>query len=343
MNKIIYYITSVLILSLSLSCETSNVYQKEFVENDKKEKILNTACNLDDICHNIEKHIAAKYFDIDKKPKIKISLNKVKSNLNYEPLLPKYIYNHIESHINQQSQFIIVPSNDPAIDSIIELHLIKGHNRNIEILSNILDAKDKIVTYSKKYDFKVSELKSKRYLSYKKYYKEPVPVREREDKENAYLLVTGINITDKYEEDDEYLLYDRFSNGLTESYVLEFDPGYTTLYPTEQKITLNGKTFEMDYKTNILYNNYIETGTIEIIASFREGLWDAKEQHQYLRKEYSKVFYVKLNKNDNIKLDISFICTFNRKVINVKAYKKKEIKKDRAIETYYEVIDVFSN
>jgi len=252
--------------------------------------------------------------------------------------LVDYIYDHIIDYIKQQYQFMVVSLEDKSLDCIIDMHLIKSHpeNENIEILSNIIEPKNNTIIYSVKNDYKLSDLIFQRYLAYKRIYK-PTNITE----ESASLLVKAVNINDSFKEDDELVLYNRYSYGLTESFLLKYEYGRSSFYPAEQTCIIGGKPFKMN-ANKILYNNKIPYGTVEIIASFREGTWDAKKRRQYLGKRHSKKFYIDINKNDDIKVTVFFICKSDKKDIMVKAFKEIEIRRDKEIETHYEVIDVFT-
>jgi len=268
-------------------------------------------------------------------------LNNIKLCYENEPLLAKYYYGFFKNAIDKKPQFVIVPLDESKVDCIIDIHIIKNDDNTLTIHSNIIDPhKNNVIINSEKYKCKVSDIISKKYLSYKKHYREPV---NEDNKKNAHLLVKAINMGESFKEEDEYLLYEKHFSWGSESYLLEKEGRYSSVYPAEQKCIINGNTFDMNHSNKVFYNGKIAPGSVKLFTSFKTCYWDPKERRQNCDKTIGKRFIVKIKDNVDIKIDIICICKYSQKDIKVAVYRKKAIKKGEKIEEKYEIIQVFSD
>lgn len=277
------------------------------------------------------------YYNYPNHRTIGVHIKKVSSNFKDEPALGNYIYDFVRQYFEQASQCIVVPLNDSALDCIIEMHIINNLAENskdpIDILSNILEPTNNTIIFSKKHHFNLNNLN---YLEYRSSYVDKV------DKiETSFLKVKAINIGSSYKEEDKYYINTVYGYWGLEETVWKKDTGFSSMYPAEQECKINGKKFNMNYD-KIFYNDKILPGSVEVIASFRPGMWDAYRKNQHIGDKYQKKFYVILEENDNITVDIIFIYNDDKPDIKVKAYQIKQIKRGINIETINEIIEVFS-
>ena len=310
------------------SCTASKTLQKDTI--DKAEEKIET---LPQICNELQLAVAKQFYDFDKKRTIRVHICKITSNYFDEPYLSDYLYGYIKSGFEQRHQFIVTSSGDPALDCSIDVHVIKGCHDDFEILSNVIDANNNTIIYSTKKECVLDGSDFQEYLATKGDH------RIKEVKK-AHLLVRAINKGSSYQEKDNYYRH-RYRYGSYYKYSRE--ALYSGYYPAEQKCIINGKTYTIK-EEDIFYNDIILPGSAEIIASCRAGSWDAIKSKQQIGKKISKRFYLDINKNDDISVNIIFIFDGDQHDIKVEAFKKKQfrIKRHGAIKTSYEAIDVLS-
>ena len=314
------------------SCTASKTLQKDTIDNDIKNKAEEKIEILPQICNELQLAVAKQFYDFDKKRIMKVHICKVSSNYFDEPYLSDYLYGYIKSGFEQLHQFIVTSSDDPALDCIIDVHVIKGYHGDFEILSNVIDASNTIICSIKK-ECRLDSSDFQEYLATKGDHR-------IKDVKKAHLLVKAINKGSTYQEKDNYYRH-RYRYGSYYRYSRE--SLYSGYYPAEQKCIINGKTYTIK-EEDIFYNDIISSGSIEIIASCRAGSWDAIKSKQQIGKKISKKFYMDINKNDDISVNIIFIFDGDHHDIKVEAHKKKQfrIKRHGAIKTSYEAIDVLS-
>lgn len=314
------------------SCVASKTLQKDTIDNDIKNKAEKKIEILPQICNELQLAVAKQFYDFDKKRTMRVHICKVSSNYFDEPYLSDYLYGYIKSGFEQLHQFIVTSSGDPALDCIIDVHVIKGYHGDFEILSNVIDANNTIICSIKK-ECTLDSSDFQEYLANKGDH------RIKEVKK-AHLLVKAINKGSTYQEKDNYY---RHTYRYGSYYKYSRESLYSGYYPAEQKCIINGKTYPMK-EEDVFYNDIISSGSAEIIASCRAGSWDAIKSKQQIGKKISKKFYLNINKNDDISVNIIFIFDGDRHDIKVEAFKKKQfrIKRHGAIKTSYEAIDVLS-
>lgn len=332
MKKIILYSILCGCIIQFFSCTASKTLQKDTIDNDIKNKAEEKIEILPKICNELQLVVANQFYNFDKKRTIRVHICKVSSNYFDEPYLSDYCYGHIKSAFEQRHQFIVTSSGDPALDCIIDVHVIKGYHGDFEILSNVIDANNNTIIYSTKKECILDSSDFQEYLATKGDH------RIKEVKK-AHLSVRAINKGSTYQEKDNYYRH-RYRYGSYYRYSRK--ALYSGYYPAEQKCVINGKTYTINAE-DIFYNDIISSGSIEIIASCRAGSWDAIKSKQQIGKKISKKFYLDINKNDDISVNIIFIFDGDQHDIKVEAFKKKQfrIKRHGAIKTSYEAIDVF--
>jgi len=360
MNKILYYLALCISVNLFLCCTTHETHQK--VTPSQKVTTRNSReYDLDEIIKKLEFNIATIFFDSNKRPIIKVHIKKTSSNYLHELPLADYLYHNIKSHIAKEHQFSIVPLKDPELDCVVEIHIIQNYNGRLDLLNVIKDQKDNVILYAFMQTCK-NIILSPGYLSYKKHYKGPT------QEESTYLFVKAINLGESFEDYKERTPsiikrhgsikrkgtghlreeksktkykagYNTESDYQTTSeYIRRKDFGTSAFYPANQMCIINGNKLKIDEK-DIFYNDFIGAGTLEFVVSFQEGFWDAETKRQTLGEEHRKKFYLELDKGDDIKVEIIFVCKGDQKDINVKLYRKMEIKKGMFIEPYYDPIE----
>ena len=278
--------------------------------------------------------IANRYYDFKKKRMIKVYLNKISSNCDYQ-LFSKYFYDCIAENFKEAAQFELVSSADPGLDSIIDIHIIGNHNENMQILLNVLEPKNNTIIYSKNNIYSRNDFNSEKYSKYK---------NSKIKKGRTHLTVNAINIGSSYKEKDKYKIdryYYYYYGGIHET-ITKYDTGYSGYYPAEQECIINGKAFNINVD-KIFYDNNIYPGLIKFTATFRGAKWDAYNHRQNLEKKYRKKFFIKVAKNDHIRVDIFFVYNGFEEDIKVKASRVKEIEKAGSIGEYHEIIEVFSD
>lgn len=290
---------------------------------------------IEEVTIELMNFIANKYYDFKKKRIIKVYLNKISSNYDYQ-LFSKYFYDCIAENFKQATQFELVSSADPNLDSIIDIHIIGNHNENMQILLNVLEPQNNTIIYSKNNIYSRNDFNSEKYSKYKNSIKR--------EKGHTHLKVKAINIGSSYKEEDKYYLHTKYNilGEISSQSITKYDTGSSGYYPAEQECIINGKAFNINVD-EIFYENNISPGLIEFIATFRGAKWDAYNRQQNLEKKYRKKFFIKVNKNDRIGVDIFFVYNGVEQDIKVKASRVKEVEKAGSIGECYEIIEVFSD
>ena len=133
----------------------------------------------------------------------------------------------------------------------------------------------------------------------------------------AHLLVRAKNVGEHYS--DPYgSYYDRRRGGYRAG-TKDFGSG---VYPAEQTCLINGRKLTMN-ANKIFYDGAITPGIAEVEASFTAGRWDGKKRRQTLGEKYSGKAQFRIDKNDDITIEVTYICKLGEKDIIIKAYKNE--------------------
>lgn len=359
--KVHFYLILLIFLTLNFSCTPAIIREDTSLSETGKVKVTAKEDDLDKIIKKLEFNIATILFDSNKRPIIKVHIKKISSNYLDELPLSDYLYHNIKSHIAKELQFSTVPLKDPDLDCVVEIHIIQNYNGSLDSLNIIIDPKDNVILYAFMQTLK-NIIFSPGYLSYKKHYKGPT------QEVSAYLFVKAINLGESYEDYEiktpsttksygyskrkgtGYIEKEksdiRYKGGYetksdyqnTREYIRRKDFGTSAFFPANQICIINGDKFKIDEK-DIFYDDFIGAGTLEFVVSFQEGFWNAETKKQTLGKKHRKKFYLELDKGNDIKVEIIFVCKSDQKDIDVKLYRKMEIRKGMFIETYYDPIE----
>lgn len=319
LQRVLFVISSAFLIS---SCATV----QKAPEKDLIEDVMNSSAAF----------IANKYYDFNKKRVIGLSLE-VKSNFEEEPAIGNYLYARIKTYIEAHNQFKLLSTSDLTVDCIVDIHLIKTDTGG-NILVNVKEPKNQKIIYSY-----IKNYERDRLLNNKEYLAQRDIFTKSDKSKKAKILIKAVSSKgDGKKEDDEVILFDRYSKEKVDSYMITRERGYSGYYPAEIECVVNGKDLKKDGK-NIFFDGTVDPGTLEIKAAFRGAFYDAKTLKQSIVGDYySKKFLVRVKENDNVEITINYIYTGLKESINVKAATKKEIEKQGKIEYITEIIEVFS-
>lgn len=322
--------------------KTQNILHQNQSNNEPStDSIQNKSDSISILCQNLLNFISKNYYKDPENREVKVHLKEINNNLTNRPGLSVFLYSEISTWLNQKNYCTrIFPPDAKALNCIVEIHLIDNSllnpNTPVSILANVLNAVDAKLIFSDKINLSLNGLK---HIENSSQYKLACKTASDKNK-SALLTVKAINIGSSYKAADKYYLERTYGSFGVYDAIWKKDTGSSGYYPAEQKCKINGKQFDIDYN-KIFYSGEISSGNIEIVAVSRKGFWDGYRGQQTIGDEFRKKFYVNLEKNENINIDIIFIYRGNEPAIEVKAYRKKEIMRGNEIETVNEIIDVF--
>jgi hypothetical protein len=338
MKRTFHFFIGFTALIFFISCATSNNYNRQTRDHKHTQTGGSDKDILTRIFNELELSVATQYFESQKKPRVNVHIKKVSSNYDDEPLLAKYIHSYMVQGFQQKYQIRPVPFDHPAIDCVIDIHIIRTPQHKIQILSNIINTADNKIIYTVLKEYNRESSSFQKYLAYKNDLQYNKQARKVKD---ARLVVKAINKGKAFEDTNYY----RYTSEYSSYSYYRYSPNklISSFYPAEHECSINGDTYRLNAE-KIFYNDKIIPGRVEFIVSFRAGTWDAVQSEQRLGRRYSKRFYVDVRERDKIMVDLTFIYDGKHQDIVVKAYRKTayKIKRQGSIQTSYEPIDVYS-
>jgi len=319
----------------------NGLHQGQSNNKPSTDSIQNKSDSIPILCQNLLHFISTKYYKDPETREVRVHLKEINNNLTDRSGLSVFLYSEISEWLNGKHYCTrILPPDAMALNCIVEMHLIDNSlldpNSPVSILANVFNAEDGKLIFSDKINLSLNELK---HIENSNQYKLACKTASNKNK-SALLTVKAINIGSSYKAADKYYLERTYGPSGVYDAIWKKDTGSSGYYPAKQKCKINGKQFDIDYN-KMFYNGEISAGNIEIVAVFNKAFWDGYRGQQTIGDEFLKKFYVNLEKNDTVNIDIIFIYRGDEPAIKVKAYRKKEIMRGNEIETVNEIIDVF--
>lgn len=327
-----YSITMVLIVLSVLFinfCGTQQVVRKKTSIRPATE---NTSPVTADICTDLEKFLADNYYDYIKRPVVKVFLGHFGSNLIDEPYLDEYIKECIKQELVSAHQFDIITDPDEVYDCKIEMHIIDEKQNQPSIVLLIHDARLDAVVQAKTYQLSLPSIKTEEYFIYNNQYAQQVrEAEERKKKEMAFLTIQAVSEGQSFElfdheTDASYYHYYPDEDGGYHSESIYTDPGesYSSYYPADITLNIEGKSYTIDPRTDILYQGPMAPGKYHCSISFTRAHYDGRENKQITGKLYRKGFTLNLKKNDKVRLYVRCIYDGEQSHIFIKEAEPKK-------------------
>jgi len=302
---------------LIFSCSSKNINKCTNVQKTENSAISHTQNeNMDKLVHNVIVNAATIYYDIKKKPIIKIHIKDPSSNFSEGLPLAYYFYDNLKTTILNKSQFKIVPLSNFDTDCVVETHIVKKNN-DIKLLNFIIDSKQNVIQHSLTNSYNIIA-NSTEYIAFKKkLLNKDVKLLIKEN--TTHLVVKAVNIgeqqaafrtkTKTYSSETasdndidskgnfnlnaksssrRYKAKGKYQGSYGNKAKRDYSKvtksteniGKNAIYPANQICYINGKKFSLGVN-DIFYDGHIKSGELIFNIFFQEGIWKAEKKERY--------------------------------------------------------------